>query len=196
MPPSNLPTQSRIPRTPRTRPDAPTRASILAPAAAVPPELRAATWQVVDGERARVYSMPFDGDESASTDGSCERAPGATERVMWQCSWREPDEARARASANDRARHLGAKLRAIAAATLDAGTSGRRAEARCEHAGVCVQINRWFGTSRPNFEILELGQIEVDSADLWTDRLLSSSSRSAADALDSKHSNKLTLKSI
>jgi hypothetical protein len=103
---------------------------------------------------------------------------------------------RARASANDRARHLGAKLRAIAAATLDAGTSGRRAEARCEHAGVCVQINRWFGTSRPNFEILALGQIEVDSADFWTDRLLSSSSRSAADALDSKHSDKLTLKSI
>ena len=32
---------------------------------------------------------------------------------------------RARASANDRARHLGAKLRAIAAATLDAGTAGR-----------------------------------------------------------------------
>ncbi|KAH8055456.1 hypothetical protein JL722_8369 [Aureococcus anophagefferens] len=50
----------------------------LAPAAAAPPELRGATWQVVDGERARVYSMPFDGDESASTDGSCEprRRPG------------------------------------------------------------------------------------------------------------------------
>ncbi|KAH8063634.1 hypothetical protein JL722_2817 [Aureococcus anophagefferens] len=68
----------------------------LAPAAAAPPELRGATWQVVDGERARVYSMPFDGDESASTDGSCARAPGATARVMWQCSWREPDEAKAR----------------------------------------------------------------------------------------------------
>ncbi|KAH8057588.1 hypothetical protein JL722_6671 [Aureococcus anophagefferens] len=47
---------------------------------------------------------------------------------------------RARASANDRARHLGAKLRAIAAATLDAGTSGRRAEARCEHACVVACV--------------------------------------------------------
>ena len=84
----------------------------LAPAAAVPPDLRAATWQVVDGERARVYSMPFDGDESASTDGSCASAPGATERVMWQCSWREPDEAKARASA-----------KAAGAAVVDAARS-------------------------------------------------------------------------
>ena len=60
----------------------------------------------------------------------------------------------------------------------------------------CVQINRRFGTSRPNFEILSLGQIEVDSADVWTDRLLSSSSRSTADVLVSKPSNTLTLKSI
>ena len=42
----------------------------------------------------------------------------------------------------------------------------------------CVQINRRFGTSRPNFEIIQLGQIEVDSADFWTDRVVSSNSRS------------------
>ena len=62
---------------------------------------------------------------------------------------------RARASANDRARHLGAKLRAIAAATLDAGTSGRRAEARCEHACVvaCVEINHWFGGPHQTSEL-------------------------------------------
>ena len=40
-----------------------------------------------------------------------------------------------------------------------------------------------------------LGQIEVDSADFWTDRLLSSSSRSTAESLASKRSHTLTLKS-
>merc|ERR1712147_204858 len=62
-------------------------------------------------------------------------------------------------------------------------------------SSTCVDINRRFGTSRPNFEILELGHIEVDSADFWTDRLLSSSSRSTAEVLVSKHSNTRTLKS-
>ena len=52
-----------------------------------------------------------------------------------------------------------------------------------------VRINRRFGTSRPNFEILSLGHIEVDSADFWTGRFLSSSSRSTAEELVSKHSN-------
>ena len=32
------------------------------------------------------------------------------------------------------------------------------------HVVVCAEINRRFGTSRPNFETLSLGQIEVDSA--------------------------------
>ena len=41
-----------------------------------------------------------------------------------------------------------------------------------------AEIDRRFGTSRRNFEILELGHIEVDSADFWTDRWLLSSSRS------------------
>ena len=50
----------------------------------------------------------------------------------------------------------------------------------------CVGNNRWFGTSRPNVDILELGQNEVDSADFWTDRFLSSSSRSRAEELVSK----------
>ena len=47
----------------------------------------------------------------------------------------------------------------------------------------------------PNFEILYLGQIEVDSADFWTDRLLLSSFRSTAEVFASKHSNTRTLKS-
>ena len=41
--------------------------------------------------------------------------------------------------------------------------------------------------------MLSLGHIDVDSADFWTDRLLSSSSRRTADV--SKHSNTRTLKS-
>jgi hypothetical protein len=45
------------------------------------------------------------------------------------------------------------------------------------------------------FRTLSLGQIEVDSADFWTDRVLSSSSRSTAEVLVSKHSNTRTLKS-
>ena len=43
-----------------------------------------------------------------------------------------------------------------------------------------AEINRRFGTSRPNVEILELGHIEVRSADFWTNRVLSSSARSRA----------------
>ena len=59
----------------------------------------------------------------------------------------------------------------------------------------CVEFSHWFGWSRPNFRILELGHIEVDSADFWTDRSLSSSSRSAAEDIASKPSHTRTLKS-
>ena len=59
----------------------------------------------------------------------------------------------------------------------------------------CVEINHWFGGSPPNFRTLYLDQIEVDSADFWTDRLLSSSSRSTAESLASKRSHTRTLKS-
>ena len=59
----------------------------------------------------------------------------------------------------------------------------------------CVEINHWFGGSPPNFRTLYLGQIEVDSADFWTDRLLSSSSRSTAESFASKRSHTRTLKS-
>ena len=52
-----------------------------------------------------------------------------------------------------------------------------------------VQIDRRFGTSRPNFEMLSLSQIEVVLADFWTNRLCSSSLRSAADELASKPSH-------
>jgi len=44
-----------------------------------------------------------------------------------------------------------------------------------------AELDRRSGTSRPNFEIIELGQIEVDSADVWTDRWLSSISRRRAE---------------
>ena len=58
-----------------------------------------------------------------------------------------------------------------------------------------VEINHWFGAPPPNFRTLYLGQIEVDSADFWTDRLLSSSSRSIEEELASKPSHTRTLKS-
>ena len=57
--------------------------------------------------------------------------------------------------------------------------------------GPRAEIDRRFGGSRPNFRTLELGQI----ADFWTTRWLSSSSRSTAEELVSKHSNTLILKS-
>jgi len=60
---------------------------------------------------------------------------------------------------------------------------------------ICVEINHCFGTSRPNFRILELGQIEVDSADFWTNRLLSSRSRSTAKEAGPNRSITRTLKS-
>ena len=49
-----------------------------------------------------------------------------------------------------------------------------------ERVRACVETNHWFGGSPPNFRTLYLNQIEVDSADFWTDRLLSSSSRITA----------------
>ena len=63
------------------------------------------------------------------------------------------------------------------------------------HPG-CAECNRWFGRSRPNFKPLELGRIDVDSADFWTSRLLSSSSRSRAEEAASNLSRTLTLTSI
>ena len=62
-------------------------------------------------------------------------------------------------------------------------------------ATLCVGIDRWFGGSPPNFRTLELGQIEVDSADFWTNRLLSSSSRSTAEDSGAIRSITRTLKS-
>ena len=59
----------------------------------------------------------------------------------------------------------------------------------------CVDIDRWFGGSPPNFGTLDLGHIEVDSADSWTNRWLSSSSRSTAEEIASKLSHTRTLKS-
>ena len=58
-----------------------------------------------------------------------------------------------------------------------------------------ADIDRWFGGSPPNFGTLDLGHIEVDSADSWTNRWLSSISRSTADSLASNRSHARTLKS-
>ena len=41
---------------------------------------------------------------------------------------------------------------------------------------VCAGNNQWNALSRKNFKPLQLGHIEVDSADFWTDHLLSASS--------------------
>ena len=60
----------------------------------------------------------------------------------------------------------------------------------------CVEINRWFGGSPPNFGTLLLGHIEVDVADFWTNRWLSSSSRSPAEESGAVRSITLTLKSV
>jgi len=64
-----------------------------------------------------------------------------------------------------------------------------------DNADPCVEINRWNARVQQNFKPLYLSQIEVDSADFWTNRLLSSSSRSTAEKLASKLSHVRTLKS-
>ena len=58
-----------------------------------------------------------------------------------------------------------------------------------------VEINRWNGRVQQNFKPLYLGQIAVDSADFWTNRWPSSSSRSAAEASGTLRSMTRTLKS-
>ena len=58
-----------------------------------------------------------------------------------------------------------------------------------------VEINRWNGRVQQNFKPLYLGQIALDSADFWTNRLLSSSSRSTVEELASRPSHTRTLKS-
>ena len=77
---------------------------------------------------------------------------------------------------------------------LPSGGRNRSQTRQYMTAVCCVEINHWFGGFSPNFRILYLGQIEVDSADSWTSRLLSSSSRSTAEELASKLSHMRTLK--
>ena len=62
-------------------------------------------------------------------------------------------------------------------------------------AAISVETNHWFGGPPPNFRTLYLNQIEVDSADFWTDRLPSSSSRSTARESGPNRSITRTLKS-
>ena len=72
----------------------------IAPSEAVPPHLRRATWQCLDGVANRMYSMPFDGCTDASTDPADDvNATTDVDRVMWQFSWREADEGAARSLA-------------------------------------------------------------------------------------------------
>ena len=70
----------------------------IAPGTAVPPHLRRATWQCLDGVANRMYSMPFDGLTDASTDPADDvsATSDVEPRVMWQFSWREADEGAAR----------------------------------------------------------------------------------------------------
>ena len=56
-----------------------------------------------------------------------------------------------------------------------------------------AECDRGFGTSRPNFEPRSLGHIDVDSADFWTNRWLSSNARRRAEEFVSRHTR--TLKS-
>ena len=58
-----------------------------------------------------------------------------------------------------------------------------------------VEIDRRAGTSGPNFSNFELGHIEVDSADFWTNRLLSASSRSTTEKSGPNRPIARTLKS-
>ena len=62
-------------------------------------------------------------------------------------------------------------------------------------AAACVEINQWNALSSKYFKPLYLGQIEVDSADFWTNRLLSSSSRSTVKNSGPNRSITRTLKS-
>ena len=65
----------------------------IAPSEAVPPHLRRATWQCLDGVANRMYSMPFDGYTDASTDPADDvESTTGDERVMWQFSWRETED--------------------------------------------------------------------------------------------------------
>ena len=68
-------------------------------------------------------------------------------------------------------------------------------ELRTFDARVSVDSTHWFGGSPPNFRTLYLGQIEVDLAGFWTDRSLSSSSRSTAKESGPNRSITRTLKS-
>ena len=52
-----------------------------------------------------------------------------------------------------------------------------------------MDIDRWFGGSPPDFGTLELGRVDVDSADLRTNRWLASSARRTAEALASNPSH-------
>ena len=58
-----------------------------------------------------------------------------------------------------------------------------------------VELNQWHGRVRQNVTPLDLGHIEVDAADVWTTRWLSSSARSTAEELASKRSHTRTWKS-
>ena len=113
---------------------------------------------------------------------------------------RAPVAARRRVEAHGAPRHP--RVAPAAHQGEPRGTARQRrrvaGDARGAHLGRApgrVEINRRFGGSPPNFGTLELGRIEVDSADFWTNGWLSSSSRSTAEASGPTRSLVRTLKS-
>jgi len=76
-----------------------------------------------------------------------------------------------------------------------AAKAPERLDVTCATAGDRVEIRRRFGGSPPNFGTLELGHIDVDSADFWTKRSLSSCSRSTVEERGALRSMTRTLKS-
>ena len=80
---------------------------------------------------------------------------------------------------------------------FDAVRDGRIAASQNMLSHLAELRAAWKSTtgSPPNFKILELGHIEVDSAHFWTNRWLSSGSRSKVEARASKRWDTRTLKS-
>ena len=151
---------------------------------------------------------------AAVVEGCCDRAEAAAKAAKEavdaadaaeQRAAEEAAAARAAAVAGDAAK-LAAEARAArdvavddatpaARAATEAATARAAADALKDLVAGSVDSTHWFGGPPPNFRTLYLNQIDVDSADFWTNRLLLSSSPSTAEELASKRSHTRTLKS-
>jgi hypothetical protein len=109
----------------------------------------------------------------------------------WLARWRGETEAEKREKLDG----YGAAGTASEAAALMCRDLAETPPGQRRRVALCVEINHWFGGSPPNFRTLYLDQIEVDSADFWTNRLLSSRSRSSAEDSGAIRSITRTLKS-